>query len=32
MTDTPSGDEIKKRKKALTGAIFPAGEPYKKAV
>ena len=31
-TDTSSGDEIKKLKKALTGAIFPAGEPYKKAV
>ena len=32
MTDTSSGDEIKKLKKAMTGAIFPAGEPYKKAV
>ena len=32
ITDTSSGDEIKKLKKALTGAIFPADEPYKKAV
>ena len=32
MTDTSSGDEIKKLKKAMTGAIFPTGEPYKKAV
>ena len=31
-TDTSSGDEIKKLKKALTGAIFPAEGPYKKAV
>ena len=32
MTDTSSGDEIKMLKKAMTGAIFPAGEPFKKAV
>ena len=32
MTDTSSGDESKKLKKAMTGAIFPAGEPFKKAV
>ena len=31
-TDTSSGDEIKKLKAAMTGAIFPADEPYKKAV
>lgn len=32
ITDTSSGDEIKKLKAAMTGAIFPAGEPFKKAV
>ena len=32
MTDTSSGDEIRKLKKALTGAIFPAEAPLKKAV
>ena len=32
FTDTSSGDEIRKLKKAMTGAIFPAEAPYKKAV
>ena len=32
MTDTSSGDDIRKLKKALTGAIFPAEAPLKKAV
>ena len=32
FTDTSSGDEIRKLKKAMTGAIFPAEAPLKKAV
>ena len=31
MTDTSSGMRSK-AEKAMTGAIFPAGEPFKKAV
>lgn len=32
FTDTSSGDEIRKLKKAMTGAIFPVEAPLKKAV
>ena len=32
LTETSSGDEIRKLKKALTGTIFPSEGPLKKAV
>ena len=32
LAETSTGDEIRKRKKAMTGTIFPAEGPLKKVV